>query len=104
MNSTSTKEVKITPHAMMRLEERVKSHEGYRSWRDMVRAVRRYGKTASSLSNDEYVWYTNHIHRLGKSKRVRFSNGFAYIFFGNHGKAKTLLTVIPMDNSRSIVQ
>lgn len=46
------------------------------------------------MTDAEYQWYTTHIKHLHKSSEVRILNGFAYLFMGNRGHARTLVTVI----------
>ena len=86
--------VEITNHAMQRLEERVKSFAGYRSWQNLVNTARYEGRGEQNMTDDEYEWYCTHITHLHRSSQVRMLGGFAYIFMGNKGHARTLVTVI----------
>ena len=42
--ATNRRTVEITRHAMQRLEERVKSFAGYRSWQNLVNTARYEGR------------------------------------------------------------
>ena len=88
--------LEITRHAMQRLEERVKSFAGYRSWEHLVKTARYEGKNDYTMTDTEYEWCSTHINHLHKSSQVRLLDGFAYIFMGNKGHARTLVTVISM--------
>lgn len=88
--------LEITRHAMQRLEERVKSFAGYRSWEHLVKTARYEGKNDYTMTDAEYEWCSTHISHLHKSSQVRLLDGFAYIFMGNKGHARTLVTVISM--------
>ena len=88
--------MEITKHAMQRLEERVKSFAGYRSWEHLVKTARYEGKNDYTMTDEEYEWCSTHIKHLYKSSQVRLLDGFAYIFMGNKGHARTLVTVISM--------
>lgn len=46
------------------------------------------------MTDAEYEWYTTHIAHLHSSSQVRIMNGFAFLFMGNKGHARTLVTVI----------
>lgn len=88
------KKVEITRHAMLRLKERVVSHAGFPSWQDLVKAARYKGRSEENMTDAEYEWYLTHIKRLYHSSQVRILNGFAFLFMGNKGHARTLVTVI----------
>lgn len=93
-NYSLRKPIKITHHAMQRLEERVVTHDGFRSWQHMVKTARYEGRGEGSITDAEYEWYTTHITRLYGSSQIRIMNGFAFLFMGNKGHARTLITVI----------
>ena len=88
--------IEITRHAMERLKERVKTYTGYRSWEHLVKSARYEGRNDLTMTDDEYAWYTAHIKHLYRSSQVRIQDCFAYIFMGNKGHARTLVTVIAM--------
>ncbi|MEE0896998.1 MAG: hypothetical protein U0L88_05155 [Acutalibacteraceae bacterium] len=88
------KNIRITKHAMLRLKERVVSHTGFPSWQDLVKAARYKGRGEENMTDAEYEWYLIHIKRLYQSFQVRILNGFAFLFMGNKGHARTLVTVI----------
>ena len=46
------------------------------------------------MTDAEYEWCLTHIKRLYRSSQVRILNGFAFLFTGNKGHARTLVTVI----------
>lgn len=92
--ATNRRTVEITRHAMQRLEERVKSFAGYRSWQNLVNTARYEGRGEQNMTDEEYDWYLAHITHLHRSSQVRMMDGFAYIFMGNKGHARTLVTVI----------
>ncbi len=46
------------------------------------------------MTDAEYEWYITHITHLYSSSQVRIMNGFAFLFMGNKGHARTLVTVI----------
>ncbi len=90
------KRIEITRHAMLRLKERVVSHTGFPSWQDLVKTARYRGRSEENMTDAEYEWYLTHIKRLYRSTQVRILNGFAFLFMGNKGHARTLVTVIPV--------
>ena len=79
---------------MERLEDRVQTHDGFRSWHHMVKTARYEGRSEENMTDAEYQWYTTHIKHLHQSSQVRIMDGFAYLFMGNKGHARTLVTVI----------
>ena len=95
-NFGSRKQIIITKHAMQRLNERVKSHVGYRSWEHFVSCARYDGRTNMTMTDEEYEWYLKNISFLFQSSQVRVMDGFAFVFMGNKGHARTLVTVISM--------
>lgn len=95
MNDHS-KPIKITAHAKLRLKERIGSYAGYKNWNALVKAARYKGRTGRDLTADEQTWCASHIKRLYSSSQVRVLNGFAFLFMGNDGRARTLVTVIPI--------
>lgn len=86
--------VHITEHAMQRLRERVITHEGFRGWKQMVKKARYYGEIVCDFDDEEYHWYKENISGLFSSSQVRLMNGFAFLFMGDNGHARTLVTVI----------
>ena len=94
MKNLPRKAIEITHHAMQRLEERVITHDGFESWQHMVRTARYKGRSENNMTDTEYEWYTTHIAHLHSSSQVRIMNGFAFLFMGNKGHARTLVTVI----------
>ncbi len=88
------KSIEITRHAMQRLEERVITHDGFQSWQHMVKTARYKGKSEINMTDAEYQWCSTHISHLHSSSQVRILNGFAFLFMGNKGHARTLVTVI----------
>lgn len=90
------KTVEITKHAMIRLKERVVTHTGFQSWQHLVKTARYRGRSEENMTDAEYEWYLTHIKRLYRSTQVRILNGFAFLFMGNKGHARTLVTVIPV--------
>lgn len=93
-NYTLRKPIEITRHAMQRLEERVITHDGFKSWQHMVRTARYEGRSEMNMTNAEYEWYRTHVNHLYSSSQVRILNGFAFLFMGNKGHARTLVTVL----------
>lgn len=91
-----TGQIEITKHAMDRLKERVTSFVGYRSWEHLVKTARYEGRNDETMTDEEYSWCSTHIKHLYRSSQVRVLDGFAYIFMGNKGHARTLVTVIAM--------
>ena len=91
------KRVNITKHAMQRLKERVGSFEGYRSWQDLVQTARYKGTDQNDMPDVERKWCETNLHHLRKTVRVHSLNGYAFIFKGNKGHARTLITVIKMN-------
>ena len=96
MKQQNTKSVTITQHAMLRLKERVGTFAGFHSWEHLVRTARYRGKSATNMSDSEYEWVVSHVGHLTNSSKVRLMNGFAFLFMGNKGHARTLVTVIAM--------
>ncbi len=97
MNCCKRKRITITAHAMKRLQERVKSHEGYRNWGHMARTARYDGKGKAYMTNKELEWYNTNMKNIGRSCRVKLLNGFAFLFMGNNGHARTLITVLAIN-------
>lgn len=93
-NNIICKGIEITHHAMQRLEERVITHDGFKSWQHLVKTARYEGRNEYDMTTEEYLWYRTHFGYLHKSSQVRIMNGFAYLFMGNKGHARTLVTVI----------
>ena len=91
-----TRQIEITVHAKMRLRERVKNFDGYRNWEHLVKTARYCGKTLSNMTDEEYRWCCRNLSHIGQSCQIRVLNGFAYVFKGNKGHARTLVTVISM--------
>ena len=94
LNYPQRKSIEITHHAMQRLEERVKNYDGFKSWQELVRTARYKGRSEQNMTDAEYQWYSTHITNLHSSSQVRIMNGFAFLFMGNKGHARTLVTVI----------
>ena len=88
------KSVEITKHAMQRLEERVITFDGFRSWQHMVNTARYEGRSVCNMTDAEYQWYKANIKHFHNSSQIRILNGFAFLFMGNKGHARTLVTVI----------
>ena len=93
-NHVFRKPVDITKHAMQRLKERVGYHYGFKSWQHMVKTARYEGRSEINMTSSELQWYSTHISHLYKTSQVRIMNGFAFLFMGNRGHARTLVTVI----------
>lgn len=91
--------VEITEHAMERLLERVKSHGGYRSWQHMVKEARYNGKPVSLMTDEEYRQCLKQVKHMCNSSQVRLLDGFFFIFRGNKGHARTLVTVFELKES-----
>lgn len=94
LNYPQRKPIEITYHAMQRIEERVKNYDGFKSWQHMVKTARYEGRSEENMTDAEYEWYITHITHLYCSSQVRIMNGFAFLFMGNKGHARTLVTVI----------
>ena len=92
----SRKPIKITEHAKQRLEERVGSHKGYKDWQHLVKTARYSGINETYMTDEERNWCKKHIHNCPTRSQIRILNGFAFIFMGNKGHARTLVTVISM--------
>ena len=86
--------IHITEHAMQRLHERVITHDGFRGWKQLVKKARYDGEILRNFTDKEYQWYEENICELFKSSQVRLLNGFAFLFMGDNGHARTLVTVI----------
>ena len=65
------KDIEITKHAMQRLEERVITHAGFKSWKQMVKTARYKGRSEYDMSDAEYQWCSTHITGLHNSSQVR---------------------------------
>ncbi len=87
------RKIHITEHAMQRLRERVITHEGFRGWKQFVKKARYYGEVAQDFTYEEIQWFENNIQGLNPS-HIRLMNGFAFLFMGDNGHARTLVTVI----------
>lgn len=98
MRKDTVKSIKITRHAMQRLIERVGSHQGYASWGSLVQNARYNGKTPLNMTDKEYAWYLSRVRNRYQSSQIRMMGGFAFFFKGNHGHARTLVTVIKLPN------
>lgn len=60
----------------------------------MVKKARYYGKIIHDFDSEEYQWYKENISGLFSSSQVRLMDGFAFLFMGDNGHARTLVTVI----------
>ena len=89
--------IHITQHAMRRLRERVGSYGSYRDWKDYVRAVRYKGRDIDDATEEELAWLDLHPQKAMENGRLRFWDGFIFVFMGDNGHAKTLVTVIQLD-------
>ena len=94
LNNPQRKTIEITNHAMQRLKERVVTHDGFKSWQHMVKTARYEGRSEVNMTDVEYEWCITHITHLYCSSQVRIMNGFAFLFMGNKGHARTLVTLI----------
>ena len=92
--------VEITLHAMQRLQERVGSYDGYKSWQHLVKTARYQGRDEQTMTEYEYEWCSTNIKRLYRHSQVRMLDGYAFLFMGNKGHARTLVTVITVENVR----
>ena len=63
LNYPQRKSIEITHHAMQRLEERVKTYDGFKSWQHMVKTARYEGRSEENMTDAEYEWYIKHIAR-----------------------------------------
>lgn len=55
MNKDSLcRQIEITQHGKQRLEERVITHEGFHSWKHMVKTARYQGKSKCIMTDAEY--------------------------------------------------
>lgn len=88
--------IEITEHAKKRLVERVGTYEGFRTWKQLVKHVRYHGTPLYKMSVDEYNYIMMHLdkRKFTNSMKIRLYRGFFYIFRGNAGHARTLITVI----------
>lgn len=93
--------VEITNHARARLEQRVVTHEGYRSWEHLAKVARYTGQTRETMGDEEWSYCVHHgiANKLNNSSQVRYLNGFFYIFRGSKGHARKLVTVIKKGSS-----
>ena len=96
MNKTRRRVI-LTEHAKQRLKERVGSYRGYRDWQELAQCVRYSGKAEHEFSDEESLWVKQRIRGLYKSSQIRMLNGFAFLFSGNKGHARTLVTVIKIE-------
>ncbi|SFB66543.1 hypothetical protein SAMN02910406_00092 [Ruminococcus albus] len=46
------------------------------------------------MDDTEIQWCRKKTHDLTSSAQIRIMNGFAFLFMGNNGHARTLVTVI----------
>ena len=99
-SSCKTGKIVITEHAMERLIERVRTCSNYRSWKHMVKTARYEGIPLQHMSDEQYSYCKKHglLKRLNNSTQIRYLDGFFFIFKGSKGHARTLITVISMDD------
>lgn len=84
--------IELTPHAKLRLEQRVKHPEGYPDWKSFATAARNKGKKLSQLDyGDKYCWKMYHS-RGRQAGTPYFFKGYCFIFRTSH-KVATLITV-----------
>lgn len=88
--------VKITKHALKRLNERVGNYGAHNNWNEFVQAVRYRGTHYANMPAEEKAWCDRSISRAYSSSRIISHDGCAYIFMGDGGHARTLVTVIKM--------
>ena len=92
--------ITITAHAQQRLEERIGinmySTYGYRSWSHMTKEARYSGMTLQTMPEVAYQYCCKHnlVNRMNNSSQVRLLNNYFFVFRGNGGHARTLVTVI----------
>ena len=101
----NTGKITITEHAMDRLIQRVQNCDKYRSWKDLVKSARYKGDTIFTMPEWAYKYCIEHniLRRLDNSSQVRYYDGFFFIFRGQKGHARTLVTVInPKDVEKGI--
>ena len=91
---TFERAIHITDHSMQRLNERVVNHDGFKSWKQLVKKARYYGRTDLDMDDTEIQWCREKMHGLTSSAQIRIMNGFAFLFMGDNGHARTLVTVI----------
>lgn len=105
MKNQNTGKIIITEHAMDRLIQRVQNCDKYRSWKDLVKRARYRGDTIFTMPQWAYKYCIEHniLRRLDNSSQVRYYDGFFFIFRGQKGHARTLVTVInPKDVEEGI--
>jgi hypothetical protein len=101
----NTGKIIITEHAMDRLIQRVQNYDKYRSWKELVKRARYEGDTIFTMPECAYKYCVEHniLRRLDNSSQVRYYDGFFFIFRGQKGHARTLVTVInPRDAEKGI--
>lgn len=86
--------IELTPHAKLRLEQRVKHPEGYPDWKTFATAARNKGKKLNDLSPEEkHYWLKYHGRGLGAAASVPyFYKDYCFIFRKIH-KVPHLITV-----------
>lgn len=99
-SSCKTGKIVITEHAMERLIERVRTCSNYRSWKHMAKTARYEGIPLQHMSDEQYSYCEKHglLKRLNNSTQIRYLDGFFFIFKGSKGHARTLITIISMDD------
>ena len=93
MNKHSRK-VKVTKHAEKRLHERAEELvKRYPSIPILAQSARYNGKCIYELNDEEYAYYNRHIYAHNKNDMIILFKGVWFVFAGNHGHHRTLITV-----------
>lgn len=87
--------IKITKHADYRLKQRV-GIKDENTWQQFVKNARYKGDTINTMSEKHYEYCKKHglIAKLNNSTQIRYYKGFFFVFKGNNGHMRTLVTVI----------
>lgn len=87
--------IKITQHADYRLKQRV-GIKDENTWQQFVKNARYKGDTINTMSEEHYQYCKSHglIAKLNNSTQIRYYKGFFFVFKGNNGHMRTLVTVI----------
>ena len=96
--------IQITEHAKRRLSERVKDVRSC-DYNGFVNTARYSGMTLYDLSiaNPSIASYIKKNFKTYNSSQIRFYRDCVFLFSGNKGKARTLVTVVNLKGVKELL-
>lgn len=94
-NRPSKKDIKITEHAKLRIGERA-PHIPRSEYKQWVYNARYKGIPFDAMPPELQRWVRTSLHLGPKMIGARVYQNYLFLFRGNSGKAKTLVTMYPI--------